>query len=48
MLRLIKHVFIALSNFVGFLATKCVSKNDEKCMNRPNLIDLNYYSIMVS
>ena len=48
MLKLIKHVFIALSNFVGFLATKCVSKNDEKSMNRPNLIDLNYYSIMVS
>ena len=23
--------------FVGSLATKCVSKNDEKCMNRPTL-----------
>ena len=39
--------------FVGSLATKCVSKNDEKCMNRPTLIDLNpvelnSYSIMVS
>ena len=41
MFRLIKQVFIALPSFSGFLATKCVSLNNEPCMTRPTLIYLN-------
>ena len=53
MFRLIKQVFIVLLNFSGSLVTKCVSLNNELCMSRPNLIDLNpielnYYPFMVS
>ena len=45
-------MFIALS-FSGSLATKCVSLNNDSCMARPALIDLNpvepsYYLFMVS
>ena len=53
MLRLIKQVFIALLSFSGSLTTKSVSLNNEPCMIRPTLIDLNpvelnYYPFMIS
>ena len=40
-------------SFSGFLAAKCVSLNEEKCMVRPTLIDLTplelkYYPFMIS
>ena len=41
MLTLIKQVFIALLSFSGSLTNLCVSLNDELCMIRPTLIDLN-------
>ena len=49
----IKQVFIALLSFSGFLATKCVSLNNELCVIRPTLIDLNpiklnYYPVIIS
>ena len=52
MLKFIKQAFISLS-FSGSLATKCISLNDETCLLRSNLIDLNpnklhYYSFLVS
>ena len=53
MFSLIKQVFIVLVSFSESLATKCVSLNDETCMVRPTLIDLNpielkYYPFMIS
>ena len=44
-------MFIALLNFIGFLATKCVSLNNEPYMIRPTAIDLsplvlNYYPLI--
>ena len=53
MFNLLKQVFIVLLNLRESLATKYVSLNDEPCMVRPTLIDLNlvelkYYSFMVS
>ena len=41
MLSLIKQVFIVLLSFSEPFATKFVSSNDESCMVRPTLIDLN-------
>ena len=52
MFRLIKQVFIALLSFTRSLAIKCVSLNDEPCMTKPMLADLNpvelNYSFMIS
>ena len=53
MFRLIKQIFIALLSFSESLTTKCVSLNNEPCMIRPTLIDLNpvelnYYPFMIS
>ena len=53
MLRLIKHLFIALLSFRWSLATKYAPLNSEPCMNRPLLVDLNpvelsYYRFKVS
>ena len=56
MLSLIKLVFIASLSFSSFLAhdqPNCLSLNDEPCMIRRILIDLNppdlqYYSFMIS
>ena len=53
MFGLIKQVFITLLSFSGSLAIKCVSLNNEPCMIRPILIDLNpaelnYYPFMIS
>ena len=53
MFSLIKQVFIVLLNFSSSLATKCLRLNDEPCMVRPILIDLNpvelkYYPFMIS
>ena len=53
MFSLIKEVLIALLSFSSSLATKCISLNDELCMIRPTLIDLNpvelkYYPFMIS
>ena len=53
MFSLIKQVFIVLLSFSSTLATKCVPLNDEPCMVRPTLIDLNpielkYYPSMIS
>ena len=41
MFRFIKEVFIALLSFCRSLATKLVSLNDDPCMIRPTLFDLN-------
>ena len=41
MFSLIKQVFIVLLSFSKSLAIKCVSLNNEPCMIRPTLIDLN-------
>ena len=41
MFSLIKHVFIILLSFSESLATKCLFLNDEPCMVRPTLIDMN-------
>ena len=41
MFSLIKQVFIVLLSFSESLATKYVSLNDELCMIRPTLLDLN-------
>ena len=46
-------MFIVLLNFSSSLATKCLCLNDEPCMVRPSLIDLNpvelkYYPFMIS
>ena len=55
MFIVIKQLFIVLLSFCSSLAcdrTKCLSLNDEPCMVRPTLIDLNlvepkYYSFMI-
>ena len=41
MFRLIKEVFIALLSFMGSLATKSLSLDNEPCVTRPARIDLN-------
>ena len=41
MFSVIKQVFIILLSFSSFLATKCVSLNDEPCIVRSTIIDLN-------
>ena len=56
MFSLIKQVFIALLSFSSSLTrdqTKCLFLNDEPCMVRPTLIDLNpfefrFYPFMIS
>ena len=53
MFSLIKQLFIVLQSFSSSLATKYVSLNDEPCMIRLTLIDLNpidleYYLFMIS
>ena len=53
MFRFIKEVFIALLRFCRSLAKKWVSLNDEPCMIRSTLVDLNpfelnHYSFMTS
>ena len=50
---LIKQVFIGLSNFSGSLETNSVSLNNEPCIPRSTLIDLNpfklnYYPFIIS
>ena len=37
----INQVFITLLCFSRFLAAKCISLNEESCMTRNTLIDLN-------
>ena len=41
MFSLIKQVFIVLLSFSESLATKCLFLNDEPCLVRPTLINLN-------
>ena len=53
MFGFIKKTFIGLLSFNGFLATKCVLFNNEPCMVRPTLMDLdpvelNYFTYMIS
>ena len=53
MFSFIKQVLIVLLSFSESLAIKCLSLNDESCMVRPSLIDLNlvelkYYPLMIS
>ena len=53
MFSLIKQVFSVLLSFSESFATKCLFLNDEPCMVRPNLIDMNpvelkYYPFMIS
>ena len=48
-----KQVFIVLLSFSNSLATKCVPLNNEPCMIRPFLVDLNlvelkYYPTMIN
>ena len=52
MFGFIKKTFIELLSFSGFLATKCVLFNNEPCMVRPTLMDLNpvelnYFTYMI-
>ena len=52
MFSLIKQVFIVLLSFSESLVTKCLFSDDELCMVRPTLTDLNpvefkYYPFMV-
>ena len=52
MFSLIKQVSIVLLSFSGSLATKWLPLNEEPCMVRPILIDLNpielkYYPFMI-
>ena len=53
MFRLIKQVFVALLTLSGLLATKYMSLNNEQCIIRPTIIDinpveLNYYPFMIN
>ena len=53
MFSLIKQMFTLILSFSNSLATECVSLNDEPCMIRPTLIDLNpveikYYPFVIS
>ena len=53
MFSLIKEVFVVLLSFSVSLATKCLLLNDEPCMVRPTLINMNpvelkYYPFMIS
>ena len=53
MFGLVKQVFIAVLSFNGSLATKFMPLNNEQCMIKPTLIDLNrvefkYYQLMIS
>ena len=52
MFSFVKQVFIVLFSFSVFLATKCLSLNDEPCLIGPTLADLNlnelkYYPFMI-
>ena len=52
MFSLIKQKFIVLLNFSESVVTKCLFLNDELCLVRPTLIDLNpvelkYYPFMI-
>ena len=40
-----KQVFIALLSFSESLATKCVSLNNQLCLIRPTIIDLNFVEL---
>ena len=49
----LKQVLIVLLSFSILLTTECLSLNEEPCMVRPTLIDLNpvelkYYPFMIS
>ena len=53
MFELVKLLFIVLLSFSRSLATKCVSWNNESCMIRPalndlNPVDLKYYQVIIS
>ena len=53
MFSLFKQDLIVLLSFSSSLVVKCVPLNDEPCMVRPTLIDLNpvelrYYPFMIS
>lgn len=57
MFKFIKQAFIVLLRFSGSLDTKCISLDNEPCLVRPTLIDLNsnahnqrlcHYPFMVS
>ena len=53
MFSLNKQVFIVLLSFNNSFATKCVPLNNEPCMIRPVLLDLNpvelkYYPSMIN
>ena len=53
MVSLIKQVLVVFLSFSSSLATKCLFLNDEPCMVKPILIDMNpaelkYYPFMTS
>ena len=41
MFRFIKKVFVVAMSFFGCNALKCVSKNNQKCKVRPEIIKIN-------
>ena len=52
MFTLIKQVYFVLLSFNQFLATRCLSLNDELCLVTPpiidmNLVELRYYPFMI-
>ena len=52
MFTLIKQVYFVLLSFNEFLATRCLSLNDEPCLVTPpiidmNLVELRYYPFMI-
>ena len=51
MFWLVKQEFIALLSFTRSLATKYIALNNEPCMTRPTVIDLNlivnYYPFLI-
>ena len=48
MFRFIKQVIIVLLSFSEFLATKCMSLNNEPCMIRPTLIKFKVFNMIAN
>ena len=44
-MNIFKKTFIGLLRFIGSLATKCMSLNNEQCQNRAALFDLNFVEL---
>ena len=48
MLRLIKQVLIRFLSCINSLVTKCLLLNNELCIIRPSLIDLNHVELSLN